>query len=62
MVEYFSDCILSGMPPHLDPTEGLADVRILRAIKRATETGQTQKLAPFSVDGSICRSMIRALP
>lgn len=43
--EYFSDCILRGEKTWLDPSEGMADVVIMRAIEKAAETGQTQKIA-----------------
>lgn len=61
MVSYFSDCILSRTPPETGLAEGLADVRIMRAIERATKTGQIQTLPPFETDGEIGRRMIRTL-
>ncbi|MFD0937909.1 Gfo/Idh/MocA family protein [Methylobacterium trifolii] len=44
---YFSDCILNDRAPEPDGEEGLCDVRVLAAIERALETGQTQTLAPM---------------
>lgn len=41
---YFSDCILNGWRPKPDGQEGLADVRALRAIDRAAETGLPQQV------------------
>lgn len=41
---YFSDCILTNTRPESDGQEGLADVAILRAIERAAQTGQSQKI------------------
>ncbi len=42
---YFSNCILNGVRPEADGGDGLADVAIMRAIEKAVETGQAQKLA-----------------
>ncbi len=47
-MKYFSDCILHDIDPEPDAEEGLADVRVLEAIQRSLETGEVQKLAPFS--------------
>lgn len=44
--EYFSDCILNNVDPEPNGEEGLMDVRILVAVKKALETGQTQILDP----------------
>jgi len=44
---YFSDCILEGREPEPSGEEGLADVRIVRAIFRAAETGKAVVLTPF---------------
>ncbi|HVX10688.1 MAG TPA: Gfo/Idh/MocA family oxidoreductase [Pirellulales bacterium] len=44
---YFSDCILKDEPPEPDGWEGLADVRIVRALYHAAETGQPVRLEPF---------------
>jgi predicted dehydrogenase len=45
--EYFSDCILNDHDPEPNGEEGLMDVRIIVAIRKALETGQPQKLAPL---------------
>ena len=42
---YFSDCVLSGRDPEPSGREGLADVRIIRALYRSAETG-----APITLD------------
>lgn len=42
---YFSDCILKDRSPEPDGGDGLADVAVLRAIEKAAETGQAQKIA-----------------
>lgn len=44
MTAYFSDCVRSGTRPVNDGEEGLADVRALRAIERAAETGAPQRI------------------
>lgn len=41
---YFSDCILHDRAPEPDGEEGLADLRVLAAVERALETGETQVL------------------
>ena len=43
--EYFSECILNGQQPESDGAEGLADVVALRAIERASLTGQAQHIS-----------------
>jgi predicted dehydrogenase len=44
----FSDCILNGSPPEPSGWEGLADVRIIRALYRSADTGQPVTLEPFT--------------
>jgi glucose-fructose oxidoreductase len=46
-ITYFSDCILKGETPEPSGWEGLADVRIIRALYRSAETGRSVALAPF---------------
>lgn len=41
---YFSDCIRAGTPPEADGAEGLADVRALRAIEEAAQTGRVVRI------------------
>jgi hypothetical protein len=43
---YFSDCILSNKNPEPSGREGLADVKIVRAIYRSAETGRVVEIAP----------------
>jgi glucose-fructose oxidoreductase len=45
---YFSDCILQNRDPEPSAEEGLADVRIIRALYRAAESGRPVALAPFA--------------
>jgi predicted dehydrogenase len=47
-LKYFSDCILHDIDPEPDAEEGLADVRVLEAMLRSLETGQPQRLEPFT--------------
>jgi glucose-fructose oxidoreductase len=42
---HFSDCILRGRDPEPSGEEGLADVRIIRALYRSAETGRAVSLA-----------------
>ena len=44
----FSECILTGAAPEPSGREGLADVRVIRALYRSAETGQPVTLPPFS--------------
>jgi predicted dehydrogenase len=46
----FSDCILTGSSPEPSGIEGLADVRVVRALYRSADTGQPVALEPFSKD------------
>ncbi|HEX4353233.1 MAG TPA: Gfo/Idh/MocA family oxidoreductase [Polyangiales bacterium] len=43
----FSKCVLDGSEPESSGYEGLADVRIIRAIFRSAETGKTVRLTPY---------------
>ncbi len=47
-MKYFSDCILNGRDVEPDGEEGYADVRVLEGILHALESGQPQKLEPFT--------------
>ena len=44
----FSECILNGASPEPSGWEGLADVRIIRALYRSADTGQPVTLEPFT--------------
>jgi predicted dehydrogenase len=46
----FSDCILTGAEPEPNGWEGLADVRVIRALYRSADTGQPVTLEPFNRD------------
>jgi glucose-fructose oxidoreductase len=45
---YFSDCILQNGTPEPGGDEGLADVRVIRALYRSAENGQPVALEPFA--------------
>jgi glucose-fructose oxidoreductase len=45
---YFSECIQKGVEPEPSGEEGLADVRVLRAIERSASEGRPVALAPFA--------------
>lgn len=59
---YFSDCIQAGTPPEPDGHEGLADVRVLRAIEAASLTGQAQPIANAPRTAHPEPDMIREFP
>ena len=44
---YFSDCVLKGHDPEPSADEGLADVRVIRALYRSIESGRPVELAPY---------------
>jgi len=44
---YFSDCVLNGRDPEPSGVEGLADVRIIRALYRSAQIGKPVRLRPF---------------
>jgi predicted dehydrogenase len=46
----FSECILTGAAPEPSGWEGLADVRVIRALYRSADTGQPVTLEPFRKD------------
>jgi predicted dehydrogenase len=46
---YFSDCIANDRKPEPSGEEGLADVRIIRALYRSAQTGRPVKLQPTPV-------------
>jgi predicted dehydrogenase len=44
---YFSSCILQNMEPEPSGEEGLADIRVVRAIMESARTGRAISLAPY---------------
>ncbi|MBV8033011.1 MAG: Gfo/Idh/MocA family oxidoreductase [Betaproteobacteria bacterium] len=47
---YFSDCVLQNRAPEPSAEEGLADVRVIRALYRSAELGEPVELPPFRRD------------
>lgn len=45
---YFSDCVLEKREPEPSGAEGLADVRVVRALYRSAETGERVRLGTFA--------------
>jgi predicted dehydrogenase len=61
--KYFSECILDDRDPEPDGEEGLADIRVLRAIEEALEAGMPKPVMPRSERQSRpCREQIIRLP
>ncbi len=50
---YFSECVLNHRDPEPDAEEGLLDVRVIEAIRRALHSGTVQKLEPYHRKTSI---------
>jgi glucose-fructose oxidoreductase len=46
-ISYFSDCILKNKTPEPSGLEGLADVRIVRALYESARSGKGVALPPF---------------
>jgi predicted dehydrogenase len=46
-ITYFSDCILKDKTPEPSGLEGLADVRVVRALYESARTGAGVELPPF---------------
>ncbi len=44
---YFSNCVLKGEAPEPSGQEGLADVRVIRALYQSAQSGQPVRLGPF---------------
>jgi glucose-fructose oxidoreductase len=44
---YFSDCVLKNQDPEPSAAEGLADVRVIRALYRSAESGRPVALTPY---------------
>ena len=45
--QYFSDCVLDNQHPEPDGWEGLADVRVIKAIEESLQTGRPVKVEPL---------------
>jgi glucose-fructose oxidoreductase len=51
--QYFSDCILNDRHPEADGEEGLCDMRVLAAVERSLDTGETVTLEPMQRSRSV---------
>jgi len=49
---YFSDCVLQNREPEPGGDEGLADVRVIRALYRSAESGRPVELGRFPPSGT----------
>jgi predicted dehydrogenase len=47
-MDYFSRCVVENREPEPSGAEGLADIRIIRAINEAARRGRSARLKPFS--------------
>ena len=61
-IAYFSECIAAGTPPEADGEEGLADMRVLRAIERAAATGLPQAISTPARSRRPNPEMVRLVP
>jgi glucose-fructose oxidoreductase len=59
---YFSDCILNNREPEPDGYEGLADIRIVRAIIESARSGAPVKLPPFRKSSRPSRKLLIRKP
>lgn len=62
MVAYFADCIQSGTAPVTDGREGLADMRVLRAIEASLAHRRPVQLAPAPLAARLQPDMVRTRP
>jgi predicted dehydrogenase len=44
---YFSDCVIKNIDPEPSAQEGLADVRVIRALYRSAQSGKPVELEPY---------------
>lgn len=61
-LDYFADCVAHGREPEPSGEEGLADVRILRAIFRSIDEGAPVRLPPFQRSRRPSREQARSVP
>lgn len=59
---YFSECILADRQPEADAEEGWLDVRVIAAVERALESGQPQRLEPYTRNRRPTRDQAREFP
>ncbi|MGB3652277.1 MAG: Gfo/Idh/MocA family oxidoreductase [Rivularia sp. (in: cyanobacteria)] len=61
-IQYFSDCVLNNKEPEPCGREGLADVRIIRAIIESAQTGKPVKLGEFKIEKRPTLEQVIQLP
>ncbi len=61
-IQYFSDCVLNNKEPEPNGREGLADVRIIRAIIESANTGKPVKLDEFKLEKRPTLEQVIQLP
>ncbi len=61
-IEYFSECILNNREPEPSGTEGLADVRVVRALYESARRRRPVRLAPFSRSKRPRASLAKRVP
>ncbi|AYD04698.1 Gfo/Idh/MocA family oxidoreductase [Neorhizobium sp. NCHU2750] len=60
--QYFSDCILNDRDPEADGEEGLMDMRVLAAVERSLDTGETVILPPAERTRQVSSDQALELP
>ncbi len=60
--KYFSDCILDNKHPEPDGNEGLADVRVIKAIEKSFRTSQPVPIQGGGVHASPGKEQVMKLP
>jgi glucose-fructose oxidoreductase len=61
-IDYFSTCILKGKDPEPSGLEGLADVRVVRAIHRSIDEGHPVRLAEMTKDERPSKAQEKSAP
>jgi glucose-fructose oxidoreductase len=61
-IQYFSNCVLNNKEPEPCGREGLADVRIIRAILESANTGKPVKLGEFKLEKRPTLEQVIQLP
>jgi len=51
LLVHLSDTVRRGAQPHPSGEEGMADIRVIEAVRRAAETGRTVRLPPMEFAG-----------
>lgn len=61
-IAYFSECILKGLEPEPSGLEGLADVRVIRALYRSIDEGRPVRLDGFAKEARPTLAQERSAP